>query len=89
MKRKRRHNAASYGFSLFMLGLESQQVMALRLAKLAKGDTHARHESARMLSEKMLAGVTATLQLCMGASPAQVVTGYRTKVRANRKRLSK
>src|SRR6478672_10120438 len=68
-------NAASemcmYGpwFNLMMLGVESQQVIWLRLMKLAGGGAVADREARLMLTEKVIAASTATGRLMTGASP--------------------
>jgi len=71
-----------------MLAIESQQVMALRLAKLSRGGKRAQREHARMLSEKVGAGMMAGVRMLFGVSPARILKGYRSKVRANIRRLS-
>jgi hypothetical protein len=76
-------------FNLTMLAAESQQVIGLRLMKLANGGPKARAEASRMVTEKLAAASHATGRLMMGASQDSVVTGYRRKVRANSRRLSK
>jgi hypothetical protein len=82
-------------FDFWNAGLEAQQVIALRLAKLALGGSAATTEMDRMVSEKMTAAVEA-----QSAAAAAVLTGnaaqipsrtvalYRRKMRANRNRLS-
>ena len=49
--------------------LEAQQVIALRLIKLAKGGPAAQKEAQKMIAEKMLASVEAANALARGASP--------------------
>ena len=78
------------------LAVDSQQVIALRLAKLAKGGRKAEREASLMVSEKMkaladsqrlIASAAASGQ---GARAARKVLGlYQTRVTANKKRLSK
>ncbi len=79
-------------FSLMMetatLAVEAQQVMALRLAKLAAGGTAAQTEAARMVSEKVVAYAEASTMLARGKSPETVMRRYRTRVRANSRRLT-
>lgn len=70
-----------------MLAAECQQVIFLRTMKLAAGGPAAQHEVERMFSEKMLAASVAGARLMRGASPDQVVRGYRRTVRANSRRL--
>jgi len=71
------------GLDLTMLAIESQQVIAMRLARLAMGGPRAN----RMVSEKAMAAVEAGLHLASGGAPHKVVGSYRRKVRANRDRL--
>lgn len=72
-----------------MLAMESQQVIGLRLAKLSLGDAAAQAEAHRMVSEKITAAGEAALLLATGGSTRKVIAGYRRKVRANVRRLSK
>jgi hypothetical protein len=81
-------------FDIWRAGLEAQQVIALRLAKLARGGASATAETNRMVSEKTAAAVeaqqTAATALLTGKAaqiPARTVALYRRKMRANRKRL--
>jgi hypothetical protein len=71
------------------LGLDAQQVIALRLMKIAAGGTAARTEIARMTSEKVAAATEAIATLTMGGSGRKVVRRYRTHVRVNMRRLSR
>ncbi len=72
-----------------LLALESQQVIGLRLMKIALGGAGASHEAQRMVTEKVAAFGEATLEVATGGTPHAVVKGYRKKVRANRRRLAK
>jgi len=80
-----------------LLGWEAQKVMALRLVRLAAGGALAQSESARMISEKMLAlgeaqAAAALAAMQGGDSPrvAKKVMGvYKRRVRRNRRRLAK
>jgi hypothetical protein len=81
-------------FDVWRAGLEAQQVIALRLAKLARGGASATSEASRMVSEKMAAAVeaqqSAATALLTGKAaqiPARTVALYRRKMRANRRRL--
>ena len=73
--------------SASLLGLESHQVIALRLVKLAKGGEAAQKEAHRMVAEKIAAAQAAALKLAMGGTAGSVMSDYRKKVRANRARL--
>jgi hypothetical protein len=74
---------------VMMLAAESQAVIALRMMKLAGGGTAAGEEAQRMTLEKVAAMAEAGARLMAGGSPESVVKGYRRKVRANLRRLSK
>jgi len=70
------------------LGVDAQQVMALRAARLATGGAAAQAEAARMMSEKVFAYAEASAMLALGKSPQTVMRRYRTRVRANSRRLT-
>ena len=74
---------------LMMLTVESHQVIWLRSMKLAAGGTKAEKEARLMVSEKMLMASLEGGRMLMGATSANVVKRYRSKVRANVKRLSR
>ncbi|MDI3562445.1 hypothetical protein [Bradyrhizobium sp. Arg816] len=76
-------------WSWMMLGLESNRVIGLRLAKLMRGGKAAQREAQRMVSEKVLAAAKAGTSLMAGASGDKIVAQYRRKVAANAKRLSR
>jgi hypothetical protein len=79
----------------FVLGIEAQQVIALRMAKFAMGADPHGHEALRMVTEKAKAAMEAQRGLVQamatgdvaGASD-RVLAVYRREVRANRRRLS-
>jgi len=72
-----------------MLGLESNRVIGLRMAKLMRGGKAAQREARRMVSEKVFAAAKAGTSLMAGASSDRIVEQYRSKVAANAKRLSR
>lgn len=72
-----------------MLGIETQQVMHLRIMKLFAGGPKAQSEALRMVTEKTTALAEATMTLARGGSARRVVRRYRTHVRSNQRRLSK
>jgi 2-iminoacetate synthase ThiH len=74
---------------MLLLAAESQQVIALRMMKLAAGGTSANDEVQLMTSEKVTAMTEAGAKLMAGGSADSVVSDYRRKVRANIKRLTK
>ena len=71
-----------------MLGLESNRVIGLRIAKLMRGGKAADREAHRMVTEKLFAAAKAGKSLMTGASADKIVAQYRRKVAANAKRLS-
>ena len=72
-----------------MLALETQQVIGLRLMKLTFGGPAAAREANRMVAEKVIAFGEAAAKVATGSATQSVVKGYRKKVRANRRRLTK
>jgi hypothetical protein len=80
----------------FVLGIEAQQVIALRMAKFALGADPHGHEARRMVTEKAKAAMEVHLDVVQamatgdvaGAS-GRVLAVYRREVRANRRRLSR
>jgi hypothetical protein len=78
-----------FAFDMALLGLESQRVVGLRLAKIAGGGRAAQTELARMLTEKPTALVEAAAAVMTGASANIIVRRYRTHVKANRRRLTR
>ena len=78
-----------------MLAFEAQQVIGLRLAKLAQGGPEVAREARLMVTEK-LDTLAESGQLMMQATlggnedfgAADVMQLYRRKVRANRRRLA-
>ncbi|MGE4480792.1 hypothetical protein [Acidocella sp.] len=78
-----------------MLAFEAQQVVALRLTKLAMGGPDVPREAALMVAEKMQAlqesgalMLHAALDGKKHMNAPEIVQLYRKKVRANRRRLS-
>jgi len=72
-----------------LLGMEAQQVIGMRLARIAAGGPGAHFERGRMVSEKIAAAQEAARTLMTGGSPEKVVRRYRTHVRKNQTRLSR
>ena len=72
-----------------MLTLESQQVMASRFLRLTLGGFAAPREMNRMVTEKIVAITETAAKVATGSTVSSIVKGYRKKVRANRRRLSK
>lgn len=84
------------GLDAWSLAFEAGSVVALRTLKLAAGGAAAEAEAARMVAEKVEAGLALQAKAVsggLGGSPAgaaaRTLAHYRRKVRANRRRLSK
>ena len=78
-----------------MLAIEAQQVIALRLVKMAMGGPNVHQEAALMVSEKvetMAEGGHMMVAAALGGKhdlgADKVIRLYRRKVRANRRRLT-
>ena len=69
------------------LGRETQEVVALRLLKLARGGSAARVEAQRMVTEKGVAFAEAAAMLATGGSVKKVVRRVRSRVSENKRRL--
>lgn len=80
-------------FKLFvemsMLALEAQQAIWLRSLKIAGGGHAGEREAKLMVKEKVSAAQRAVLQAAAGAGPVGITRGYRRKIRANVRRLSR
>jgi hypothetical protein len=79
-----------------MLGMESAAVMTMRGMKVAAGGAAAEAEMARMVSEKVQAGLDLQalalrggLGQTMPGALSKTAKHYRKRVRANRRRLAK
>jgi len=68
---------------------EAQVIMSLRAMRLARGGALAQAEATRMVTEKSAALVDAAMTVATGGSAEKVVRGYRTRVRANKRRLTR
>jgi hypothetical protein len=69
--------------------MEAQRVIGLRLMKIAAGGAGAQNEVSRMVAEKVTAFAEAATTLATGGSARKVVRRYRTRVKANARRLSR
>ena len=74
-------------YSTMMLGLESGNVIGLRLLKLAGGGREALNELHLMVGEKVNAAFESGANLMAGASADSIVDRYRQHVAANAERL--
>jgi hypothetical protein len=72
-----------------MANIDAQQVIALRLAKIAKGGAAAHREARRMIVEKVAVSAEAGISMASGGSAGSIVRRYRSMVRANKRRLAK
>ena len=75
--------------NMTMLAAESQRAIFLRMMRISLGGRAGAREAARILPEKAMAMTVAAAQVARGASPDTVVKGYRSKVKANIRRLSR
>ena len=75
-------------YSTMMLGLESGNVIGLRMLKLTWGGRDALDEVHLMMGEKVSAAFESGANLMAGASAHTVVDRYRQHVAANAERLS-
>ncbi len=87
-------NFAEMAMQSAMLAIESQQVIAMRLTQMALGGPGVQKEAELMVSEKIESMaevgqmmIMATLGGAHDMGAGKVVQHYRTKVRANRRRL--
>ena len=86
----------SLGLQSAKLAIEAQQVVALRMARLAAGGPNAYREATRMVTEKV-AAFAAAQRVMLGAAGTdkngktskKVLALYRRRVAANKRRLSK
>jgi hypothetical protein len=72
-----------------LLCQETQEVIGLRMMKLALGDSDSHLEAQRMVAEKGFAFAEAAGSLALGGSMDRVIRRYRSHVRANKRRLSR
>ncbi|WP_309643571.1 hypothetical protein [Phenylobacterium sp.] len=93
---KRNTSWLSLSLSTWQMTMEAQQVIGLRMAKLAFGGEAAAAETALMFSEKAASALTLQSDMAMALmsgtghlTPARAVTHYRRKIRANRRRLTR
>ncbi len=71
-----------------LLAMEAQTVIGLRLGQIAMG-RGSLAENQLMVTEKVLALIEAGATVATGGSAHKVVKGYRRKVRADSKRLTR
>jgi hypothetical protein len=85
-----------FGLTAWSLGVEASSVIALRTLKIAGGGVAAEVEARRMVSEKIETGLdlqalalTGGLGVTPQGAATKILTHYRRKVRANKRRLAK
>jgi hypothetical protein len=78
-----------FAFTSARLVQEAQAVVNLRLMKLALGGRGSRAEAQRMVTEKGFALAEAAATLATGGSMTKVVRRYGSRVRANKRRLTR
>jgi hypothetical protein len=71
-----------------LLALETQRVVALRMAHMASGGARAQAEAQLMVTEKILAAMRTWPMLWLHGAPSKALGHYRSRVRANERRLS-
>jgi hypothetical protein len=74
----------SFYFKSVLLAFQAQQVVALRMLRLAAGRALAQRELQRMTLEKMMAAGKSGLGIAHDA-----LRGYSARVRRNRRRLAR
>jgi hypothetical protein len=84
------------GLNTWALGMEASQVIALRMLKILSGGSAGQDEARRMVDEKIQAAMdlqSAALRGSLGqtaeGAAGKVVSHYRRRVRANRRRLAR
>jgi hypothetical protein len=78
-----------FAFASTRLYYEAQEVVSLRLIKIARGEVDGRTEAQRMVAEKGSALAEAVATLSGGGSVQKVIRRYRRHVRTNKRRLSR
>lgn len=87
----------TFSLKAFQLGVEAQNVVALRMMRLATGGAGAEVEMSRMILEKAAAIAEAQFAAATAAAAgkadhviaSKALTVFRKRVRANRRRLSR
>jgi hypothetical protein len=79
----------NFWYNATMLSAEAQSVIGLRMMTIAMGGSNAQTEAHRMVTEKIAASMGAAATLMSGGTVDSVVAGYRKRVRANYRRLSR
>ncbi len=72
----------------FLLAIEAQRVIELRLMRIAWGGAEARSEMISMVGEKVVAAMEAANTIMAGGSHDRIVARYRELVADNTRRLT-
>ncbi len=72
----------------FLLAVEAQKVIELRLVRIAWGGAEGQAEMVSMVGEKVVAAMEAANTLMAGGSQDQVIARYRELVADNTRRLT-
>lgn len=75
-------------YPAFMLAVESNNVIDIRLRRIATGAVNAGEETQLMVSERADAALKSGSTLMSGGKPAEVIDFYRKSVAANPARLA-
>ncbi len=94
--RKRRGGMTKLFSETMKLGLAANQVIGLRLMKIAMGGAHGERESKLMVREKFEAAAEAGMEAAMSVAtgqphraPGRALAAYKKRVNRNLRRLSK
>jgi hypothetical protein len=79
---------ARFMFQSTLLLFEAQRVIVLRTLAMAAGGSRAQAEAQRMITEKLFALFRSGTMLAAGRPLTSVVRHYRSRVRANERRLA-
>ena len=74
-------------YAAFLLAMEAQKVIELRLVRIAWGGSEGQAEMVSMVGEKVVAAMEATNTLMAGGSHGDVIARYRELVADNTQRL--
>ena len=75
-------------YAAFLLAVEAQRVIELRLVRIAWGGAEAQAEMVSMVGEKVVAAMEAANTFMTGGTHGQVIARYRELVADNTRRLS-
>jgi hypothetical protein len=94
MSTRRNNPWLRVGLDAWLLTIEASSVIALRMLKATTGGAAAKAEASRMVNEKIEAGLALQAKAMTGelgptahGAASRVISHYRRKVKANRRRL--